>query len=60
MAFDNFPLDAIRMKEEWEQRGIKQDAWFTFYHDPFMQACRFDEKGTIKEKIAFTPSGMDI
>jgi len=50
MAYDNFPLDAIRMKEEWEKKGLTENAWFTFYHDPFMQACRFDENGNVTEK----------
>lgn len=50
MAYDNYPLDAIRLKEEWIRKGIASKAWFTFYHDPFMQACRFDEKGNVIEK----------
>ena len=55
-AYDNFPLDTIRMKKEWEQQGTEQNAWFTFYHDPFMQACRFDEKGNVIEKRVSLPS----
>lgn len=47
MAYDNFPLDAISLKEKWENAGISENAWFTFYHDPFMRACRFDEKGNV-------------
>jgi glyoxylase-like metal-dependent hydrolase (beta-lactamase superfamily II) len=50
MAFDNFPLDAIRLKEEYEEKGVEEGAWFTFYHDPFVRACRFDEKGNVLEK----------
>ena len=53
MAFDNFPLEAITEKEEWENRGAIEKAWFTFYHDPFIQACRFDEKGNVTEKWSF-------
>ena len=56
MAYDNFPLDTIRMKKEWEQQGTEQNTWFTFYHDPFMQACRFDEKGNVREKRVSLPS----
>lgn len=52
MAYDNFPLDAIRLKEELENRGIGEGAWFTFYHDPFVLACKFDEKGNIIEKFS--------
>jgi len=50
MSYDQFPIDAIREKEEWEERGLRENAWFTFYHDIFMQACRFDEKGQVIEK----------
>jgi glyoxylase-like metal-dependent hydrolase (beta-lactamase superfamily II) len=50
MAYDNFPLDAVRAKEDLMQKGVAEDAWFTFYHDPFMQACRFDAQGKIEER----------
>jgi glyoxylase-like metal-dependent hydrolase (beta-lactamase superfamily II) len=50
MAYDNYPLDAIAQKEEWENRGLRENAWFTFYHDPFLLACRFNEQGDIIEK----------
>lgn len=50
MAYDNYPLDAIAQKEEWENRALKENAWFTFYHDPFVLACRFDEKGAMTEQ----------
>jgi glyoxylase-like metal-dependent hydrolase (beta-lactamase superfamily II) len=50
MAYDNFPLDAIRQKKELERKYIGQGAWFTFYHDPFVLACRFDERGNIVDR----------
>ena len=50
MAYDNYPLDAIEQKELWEARGVRQHSWFTFYHDPFVLACKFDEKGEITER----------
>lgn len=56
MAYDNFPLDAIAKKEEMEKEGIGRGVWFTFYHDPFVLACKFDEKGNILDKIAGQPS----
>jgi glyoxylase-like metal-dependent hydrolase (beta-lactamase superfamily II) len=51
MAYDNFPLDAIAQKEAIEKQGVQEGAWFTFYHDPFMKACRFEEDGTVKESF---------
>ncbi|MCX8031344.1 MAG: MBL fold metallo-hydrolase [Thermodesulfovibrionales bacterium] len=50
MAYDNFPLDVISLREYWEMKGIEEKAWFTFYHDPYMLACKFDKEGNIIEK----------
>ncbi len=50
MAYDNFPLDVIALREDWENKGIEANAWFTFYHDPFMLACKFDKNGNITDK----------
>ena len=50
MAYDNFPLDAIKQKEQWIKYGVSSSAWFTFYHDVFMTACKFDDKGNVVEK----------
>lgn len=50
MAYDNYPMDAIMQKEKWIKAGVAEKAWFTFYHDPYMQACRFDDKGNVMEK----------
>lgn len=51
MAYDNYPLDTIRQKEHFEQTAIKEDAWFVFYHDPFLTACKFDEKGNVIAEV---------
>jgi glyoxylase-like metal-dependent hydrolase (beta-lactamase superfamily II) len=47
MAYDNYPMETIELKQQWIKRGISEQAWFTFYHDTFMRACRFDEAGAI-------------
>ena len=44
-SYDNFPLDAVEQKERLLKHYREQNYFFTFYHDPLMQACRFDEKG---------------
>ncbi|MDX2434614.1 MAG: MBL fold metallo-hydrolase [Desulfobacterales bacterium] len=51
MAYDNFPMDAIDLKEKYETLGIRENTWFTFYHDPSMYACKFDSQGQIVKKI---------
>ena len=50
MAYDTFPLESVRLKDEIEVKAIREHAWFTFYHDPFFLACRFNERGEIVEK----------
>ena len=42
MAYDNFPLDVINRKIEFFDNYIQQNSWFTFYHDPYVRACRLD------------------
>ena len=50
MAYDNYPMDSIARKEQWISSGVADDVWFTFYHDAFLQACKFDSKGNVTEK----------
>lgn len=50
-AYDNFPLDSIRMKEQYITHYVKEGAWFLFYQDPKYLACKFDEKGNVLEAI---------
>ena len=52
MAYDNFPMDVISIKEKYETLGLKENAWFTFYHDPSMYACKFDTLGQVVKKIS--------
>jgi len=52
MSYDNFPLDAIAFKQKYETKGIRENAWFTFYHDPALFACKFDIRGNVVKKIA--------
>ncbi len=51
MAYDNFPMESIKQKEIWEKFAQEHNAWLTFYHDPFVLAAKFDEKGNIIEKF---------
>jgi glyoxylase-like metal-dependent hydrolase (beta-lactamase superfamily II) len=57
MAYDNFPMEVISLKQEYEARGIRENAWFTFYHDPFMYACKFDSQGQVIKKVDPKPAG---
>jgi len=52
MAYDNFPMDAISLKQKYEEKGIRENAWFTFCHDPAMHACKFDTQGNVVKKVS--------
>jgi len=47
MAYDNFPLDVVRVKERLLPEYRHQECWFTFYHDIYMKACKLDEQGMV-------------
>jgi predicted metal-dependent phosphotriesterase family hydrolase len=32
------------------KKGVAEGVWFTFYHDHFMNACKYDDKGNVTEK----------
>ncbi len=50
MAFDNYPMDVIAQKQKLMGPAIAGGSWFTFYHDPQIAACRFDERGKVIEQ----------
>jgi glyoxylase-like metal-dependent hydrolase (beta-lactamase superfamily II) len=50
-AYDNFPLDSIRMKEQYITQYVAENAWFLFYQDPKYLACKFDAEGKVLEAI---------
>ena len=50
MAYDNFPLEVIACKERYLAEYRKRDAWFTFYHDPLVKACKLGDKGKLSDR----------
>jgi glyoxylase-like metal-dependent hydrolase (beta-lactamase superfamily II) len=57
MAYDNFPMDAISLKEKYEALALEEDAWLTYYHDPFMFASKFDSDGKVVKKFTLKAPG---
>ncbi|MDN3018189.1 MBL fold metallo-hydrolase [Paenibacillus sp. BSR1-1] len=51
MAYDDYPMDSIAAKEKWVSYAIERKAWFTFYHDAFYRAVKWDLNGKIAEGI---------
>jgi len=60
MAYDNYPLDSIAKKEELESWARRENAWLTFYHDPFVLAAKFDEKGNMLNKFSTDAEGLMV
>ncbi|PAV30112.1 hypothetical protein CIL05_06510 [Virgibacillus profundi] len=48
LAYDDYPVTSVHEKEKWMDFGYKRKAWYTFYHDAYYRAVKFDASG---EKI---------
>ena len=51
MAYDNFPMEVIGLKQELLPHYRSRNCWFTFYHDKYMKACRLDDEGRVTEQL---------
>lgn len=49
LAYDDYPISSVHEKEKWLEFGFGREAWFTFYHDAYYRALKYDKAG---EKIA--------
>jgi len=45
MAYDDYPMTSIAGKQKWLTLGLEKKAWFTFYHDAFYRAVKWDKDG---------------
>ncbi|KFN14518.1 YtnP family quorum-quenching lactonase [Bacillus pseudomycoides] len=51
MAYDDYPMTSIEHKQKWMKYGTEKKAWFTFYHDAYYRAVKWDEEGNMVEKV---------
>lgn len=51
MAYDNFPMEVIPLKEKYFTEYQKRDSWFTFYHDHDIKACKLNEDLKICQSV---------
>ncbi len=51
MAYDDYPMNSIAAKQKWLQFGLDRNAWFTFYHDAYYRAVKWDLEGTMSAKL---------
>lgn len=47
MAFDDYPMDSIAMKQKYLPEGMEKGAWFIFYHDALYRAIKWNESGEL-------------
>ncbi|MFD1038180.1 MBL fold metallo-hydrolase [Virgibacillus byunsanensis] len=45
LAYDDYPVSSVHQKEKWMDIGYKKQAWYTFYHDAYLRAIKYDETG---------------
>lgn len=48
LAYDDYPVTSVHEKEKWMDFGYQRESWYTFYHDAYYRAIKFDQFG---EKI---------
>ncbi|WP_071393802.1 YtnP family quorum-quenching lactonase [Bacillus tuaregi] len=51
MAYDDYPMNSIAAKQKWLQFGLDRNAWFTFYHDSFYRAVKWNHEGRLTETV---------
>lgn len=51
LAYDDYPMDSIRAKQNWIPKEIKEGSWFIFYHDAIYRALKWDGDGKIVEAV---------
>ena len=54
MAYDDYPVTSVHEKEKWMAYGYERSAWYTFYHDAYCRAIKFDPAGNVVEQIERT------
>lgn len=47
LAYDDYPMDSIREKQKWIPEALQSGAWFSFYHDAYYRALKWNKDGEI-------------
>lgn len=51
MAYDDYPMTSIEQKQKWMKHGIEKEAWYSFYHDAYYRAIKWNETGDIIDSL---------
>ncbi|MBP2241456.1 glyoxylase-like metal-dependent hydrolase (beta-lactamase superfamily II) [Cytobacillus eiseniae] len=52
LAYDDYPMNSIAAKEKWMEYGLQKNAWFTFYHDAYYRAVKWNNDGELVDKLS--------
>lgn len=45
LAYDDYPMTSVFEKQKWMKYGLEKNAWYSFYHDAFYRAIKWNENG---------------
>src|SRR5690625_77925 len=51
LAYDDYPVTSVHEKEKWMDFGYNKKAWYTFYHDAYYRAVKFNENGEKMDEV---------
>ncbi|WP_164217251.1 MBL fold metallo-hydrolase [Virgibacillus sp. YIM 98842] len=51
LAYDDYPVTSVHQKEKWMDYGYQKQAWYTFYHDAYYRAIKFNGEGEKIEEL---------
>ncbi|MCA1032393.1 MBL fold metallo-hydrolase [Bacillus timonensis] len=51
MAYDDYPMTSIEQKQKWMSTGLERKAWFSFYHDAYFRAIKWNEAGEMVDCV---------
>ncbi|WP_077621259.1 YtnP family quorum-quenching lactonase [Sediminibacillus massiliensis] len=51
LAYDDYPVTSVHEKKKWMDLGYQKQAWFTFYHDAYFRAIKYDHDGKVIEEV---------
>lgn len=45
LAYDDYPMDSVYQKQKWMKTGLEKQVWYSFYHDAYYRAIKWDQTG---------------
>ncbi|WP_077327598.1 YtnP family quorum-quenching lactonase [Virgibacillus siamensis] len=51
LAYDDYPVTSVHQKEKWMDFGYRKQAWYTFYHDAYLRAVKFNTEGRRVDQV---------